>query len=165
MSIYIYIYIHVELMRNSTQHDSQYEKACQCGKDRHKSEYQTLPVGHFLDDGAQASLLLLLQRLSEEGRQWAAVDCCQYGASGTLLDGLGWILLANEDLQEPQFGFNALVLFVFVHHGHAVFLLNSPVGGGGIETFRLRTMLMWWRQNWFVFNHWACVVNGSSTAV
>ncbi len=59
----------------------------------------------------------------------AAVDYCQHGASRTLLDGLGWILLANEDLQEPQFGFNALVLFVFVHHGHAVFLLNSPVGG------------------------------------
>ncbi len=64
-------------------------------------------------------------------------------ANGTILDGLGWILLANEDLQKPQFGFNALVLFVFVHHRHAVFLLNIPVGE--IKTFCLRTMLIWWR--------------------
>lgn len=44
------------------------------------------------------------------------------------LDGLGGVLFVDEDLEQAQFGFDAFVLLVLVQHGHAVLLLDTPVG-------------------------------------
>lgn len=110
------------MMRYLTQHDSQYEKAC--GKQRLKSEYQTQGNFVFLGDGEEA---FFPSPAVEWGGAAAEADAGRVWSERGALDGFGWILLADEDLQKPQFGFNALVLFVFVHHRHAVFLLNIPV--------------------------------------
>lgn len=44
------------------------------------------------------------------------------------LDGLGGVLLADEDLEQAQFGFDAFILLVLVQHGHTVLLLYVPIG-------------------------------------
>lgn len=42
-------------------------------------------------------------------------------------DELGGVLLADEDLEQAQFGFDAFVLLVLIRHGHAVFFLDVPI--------------------------------------
>lgn len=44
------------------------------------------------------------------------------------LDGLGGVLLADEDLEQAQFGFDAFIFLVLVQHGHTVLLLYIPIG-------------------------------------
>lgn len=43
------------------------------------------------------------------------------------LDGLGGVLLVDEDLEQAQLGFDAFILLVLVQHGHTVLLLYTPV--------------------------------------
>lgn len=125
--------------------DSQYEKTQSMWK--RKSKVWVLNTGEgenfFLpvSDRFRWQWFHLLLRRSEDVdgllSRWAVGWIrLELGA----LDGFGWILFTDEDLQKPQFGFNSLVLLVFVHHRRAIFLLNIPVGG---KTFWLRAKLTW----------------------
>lgn len=51
------------------------------------------------------------------------------GGRSPSLDGLGGVLLADEHLQQTQFGLDPFILFVFIHHGEPVLLLDIPVEG------------------------------------
>lgn len=54
--------------------------------------------------------------------------CGVTGAACWTLDGFGGVLLADKDLKQAQFGFDAFVLLVLVQHGDAVLLLYVPIG-------------------------------------
>lgn len=58
------------------------------------------------------------------------------------LDGLGGILLADEDFQEAEFGLDPFVLPVLFQHRHSVLLLNISAGEEGDR-----------REEVFLFSH------------
>lgn len=74
--------------------------------------------------------------------QWWQLMCAGIADIwGRGLDGFGGILLADEDLQQAEFGLDPLVLSVRLQHRHPVLLLN--VSKRGTRSDRVVRFLHW----------------------
>lgn len=93
--------------------------------------------GHLLCVGLLAAVFVKLSRrddrldvLGVASLQWWQLMCAGIADIwGRGLDGFGGILLADEDLQQAEFGLDPLVLSVRLQHRHPVLLLNISKRG------------------------------------
>lgn len=97
--------------------------------------------GHLLCVGLLAAVFVKLSRrddrldvLGVASLQWWQLMCAGIADIwGRGLDGFGGILLADEDLQQAEFGLDPLVLSVRLQHRHPVLLLNISKRGTRAE--------------------------------
>lgn len=105
--------------------------------------------GHLLCVGLLAAVFVKLSRrddrldvLGVASLQWWQLMCAGIADIwGRGLDGFGGILLADEDLQQAEFGLDPLVLSVRLQHRHPVLLLN--ISKRGTRADRVVRFLLW----------------------